>query len=195
MLQAVEILPNARQTLRRSVKHLESEVIASCWDDPRKHRVLDLSEHGMRVAAGTRLSRGETTLLSFTPPGWWVHGEVTVFAKVVRETARREGLPATMGFEFLDLPPGARRELAQSLKGFPPPLPSAKRRQKKDLVWVEVLLTYTEDLGDRVNTFELSERIRASDLEALEPEPLGGLITGGRKPYRWRYDARSSACR
>jgi len=187
MLQPVEIFPNARRTLRRSMKHLESEVIASRWDDPRKHRVLDLSERGMRVAAGTRLPRGETTLLSFVPPGWWVHGEVTVFVRVIRETPRADGSPAMMGFEFLDLPEGARRELAHSLRGFPPPLPSVARRERRDLVWVDVMLTYTEDLGDRVNTFEISDRIRAADLEALAPEPLGGLVTGGRKPYRWRY--------
>ncbi len=187
MLQPVEIFPNARQTLRRSVAHLESEVIASGWDGPRKHRILDLSERGMRVASGTRLRRGEHVVLSFTPPGWWLHGELTVFAEVRRETPRWEGAPATMGFEFLDLPRGAGLELQRCLRGFPPPLPSADVKTRTELVWVDVLVTYTEDLGDRVNTFEVSDRMATVQVEELTPASLGGFVTGGRQPYRWQH--------
>ena len=189
MLQSVEIFPNARQTLRRSVAHLESEVIASCWDVPRKHRVLDLSERGMRIASGTRLRRGENVVLSFTPPGWWLHGELTVFAEVKRETRRAAGVPATMGLEFLDLPRGAGLELQHCLRGFPPPLPSADVKTRSELVWVDVLVTYTEDLGDRVNTFEVSDRMATVQAAEITPLSLGGLVTGGRKrrPYRWQH--------
>ena len=189
MLHPVEIFPNARRNLRRSVSHLQSEVIARRWDVPRKHRILDLSENGMRVAAGTRLPRGENIVLSFTPPGWWLLGELTVFARVARETERLEGGPATMGLEFLDLAEGARKQLSRSLRGCPPPLPSAKAKSRNELVWVDVMVTYTEDLGDRVNTFEVSERFATVDAAELEPASLGGLVTGGRKKYRWKHAA------
>lgn len=188
MLQPAEVLlSNTRQCLRRSVPSLESEVIAGRWDAPRAHRVLDLSERGMRVAAGTRLSRDENVVLSFVPPGWWLHGEITVFAKVVRETERHDAGPATMGFEFLDLPKGAAEELARCLRGLPPPLPRSRPKPRKELVWVDVLVTYTEDLGDRVNTFEVSERIAGFEDGSIEVAPLGGLVTGGHAPYAWRH--------
>lgn len=143
----------------------------------------------MRVAAGTRLVKGEHLVLSFVPPGWWLHGELTLFARVARSTERTDGAPASMGLEFLDLPNGAARELARCLRGLPPPLPIRQRSPHREMVWVDVLLTHVEDLGDRVNTFEVSERIRLSDLErALEPVSLGGLVTGGRGAYRWQHD-------
>ena len=188
MLQAVEILPNARQTLRRSVPSLQSEVIAGCWERPRTHRVLDLSERGARLAAGTRLRPGENVVISFTPPGWWLHGELTLFAQVKRETARVEGRPATMGLEFLDLPKGAAADLRHCLRGFPPPLPQRRASRRQALVWVDVLVTYTEDLGDRVNTFEVSEKIAVKSRD-LRPSLLGGLMTGGRRrrAYRWKH--------
>ncbi len=188
MLQPAEVLlSNTRQSVRRSVASLESEVIAGRWDIPRSHRVLDLSERGMRVASGTRLCRGEHVVLSFVPPGWWLHGELTVFAEVVRETERHEDGPATMGFEFLDLPRGAREELARCLRGLPPPLPRSRPKPRKELVWIDVLVTYTEDLGDRVNTFEVSERIAGFDEDRIEVAPLAGLVTGGHAPYAWRH--------
>jgi len=51
------------------------------------------------------------------------------------------------------------------------------------------MVTYTEDLGDRVNTFEVSERFATVDAAELEPASLGGLVTGGRKKYRWKHAA------
>lgn len=189
MLQPAEVLlSNTRETVRRATPpQLQSEVIAGRWDAPRAHRVIDLSERGMRVASGTRLARGEHVVLSFVPPGWWLHGELTVFAKVVRETERDGHGPATMGFEFLDLPRGAEAELRRCLRGLPPPLPRVRPRPRRELVWIDVLVTYTEDLGDRVNTFEVSERMAGFDPEAIEVAPLGGLVTGGRAAYAWRH--------
>ena len=47
-----------------------------------------------------------------------------------------------------------------------------------------------EDLGDRVNTVEWSEMVAAEEIEAaLDPSPIGGLLTGGRRPYRWKHAA------
>lgn len=180
MLQVVEILPDARRSLRRAVE-VEAELIAAPWDAPRPHRILDLSPEGMRVAAGTRLPEDEPILVTFTPPGWWLLGEVSLWARVARAEPRSQARPATMGLEFLQLPRGLRDQLGRTLVGRPPPLPSAPPKPATELVWVDVLLTYTEDLGDRVNTFEVSEAVLAEDLDAaLRVEPLAPVLTGGR---------------
>ena len=187
MLQLVEIFSNERQTLRRGVD-MNVEVIASPWDAPRKHRILDLSDRGLRVASGTRLPVGEDVVVSFTPPGWWIFGELTLFAKVKRQTERfGDGRPATMGMEFVDLPQGLRIELKRSLRGVPPLVPKGKRRARSQLVWVDVLMTFTEDLGDRVNTFEVSDRLCALDDREIVPATLGGLLTGSGAPHGWRH--------
>ena len=185
MLQLVEVSTNERHTLRRGVS-MDIELIASRWDQPRLHRVLDLSESGLRIAAGTRLPIGEDVVVSFTPPGWWIFGEITLFARVKQETARKEGAAATMGMEFIDLPKGLEVEMKRSLRGLPPPVPTERARTRRELVWVDVLMTYTEDLGDRVNTFEVSERLQQIGDVEISPRPLASLVTGGRRPYRWR---------
>ena len=179
MLQTVEILPGSRRSLRRAVS-LEAELIAAPWAAPRKHRVLDLSPEGMRLAAGTRLPEGELLLVTFTPPGWWLLGELSVWARVARSEPREAERPATMGLEFLTLPEGLHDQLGRTLRGTPPPLPNKPRAVQRELVWVDVLLTYTEDLGDRVNTFEVSEAVALDELEAaLTIEPLAPVLTGG----------------
>ncbi len=186
MLQLVEFHANERQATRRGVA-LTTAVIATPRDLPRQHRILDLSEDGLRVAAGTRLPIGEAVVVSFTPPGWWIFGELTLFARVRRETERgKGGGPATMGMEFIDLPKGLRIEMKRSLRGLPPPIPTGESRVRRELVWVEVLMTYTEDLGDRVNTFEVSERLQRIDDAEIVPRSLGRFVTGGKRPFRWR---------
>lgn len=197
MLQSVEILPSSRRSLRRDVR-CEVELIAAPWSAPRLHRVTNLSPDGMSVAAGTRLPADESLVVSFTPPGWWLLGELTLFARVARSQERRGDEPATMGLSFLDMPVGAHAQLARALRGRPPPLPRARPRRRRELVWVDTLVTYTEDLGDRVNTFEVSEAIRAIDDEdgldeaLLAPRSLCALLTGSRTPYRWAHQLAAS---
>lgn len=187
MLQLVEIYRSDRRTLRRGVE-MNVEVIASAWDLPRKHRILDMSDRGLRVASGTRLPVGEDVVVSFTPPGWWIFGELTLFARVRRETQRLgDGRPATMGMEFIDLPKGLRIELKHSLRGLPPVVPSGPRPVRRELAWVDVSMMFTEDLGDRVNTFEVCERLHTIDDHQLAPVALGSLLTGSQAPYRWRH--------
>lgn len=178
MLVPVEIIPSARSLVRRAVS-LEAHVVSRAWEGMRKHRVLDLSPDGMRVAAGTRLEVDEPVVVTFEPPGWWLFGELTLFAKVARTTPRDTAFPASMGLRFLDLPRGARGELQRTLRGLPPPIPRKKRRAERELVWVDTLVTYTEDLGDRVNTFEVSEALGSIDLDDVVLEPLSELLTGG----------------
>ena len=151
--------------------------------------MTDLSPHGLRLAAGTCLHEGEAVVVSFTPPGWWLFGELDVFARVVRSEPRHGSASASMGLEFLDLPRGARAALAHGLRGMPPPLPT-ERRKASEMVWVDLLVTYTEDLGDRVNTFEVSEVMGAIEVEHLAPRSLGTLLTGGQPSGPvWRHAA------
>ncbi len=105
--------------MRRAVA-LSADVIAHAWDLPRTHRVIDLSPEGLRVAAGTRLVPGEHVIVCFTPPGWWPHGELMQWARVVRGEPRSTAAPATMGLELVDLPIGLRSELARNLRHQPP---------------------------------------------------------------------------
>ena len=173
MLQTVEVLPGSRRELRRAVS-LEASLISESWRDPRRHRVLDLSPDGMCLAAGTRLPLQERVVVSFTPPGWWVLDELTLFAEVRRSEARTHERPAMLGLAFLDLPCGARDQLALAVRGMPPPLP--RHRPVQELVWVDDLVTWEEDLGDRVNTFEVSPALLPIFEGMLEPRALGALL-------------------
>lgn len=184
MLQPVEVLPGARRSQRRAVQ-LEAEVISYAWDAPRRHRVLDLSAEGIRLVTDSPRPTEEIVVVCFTPPRWWSDGELNVFSRVVRSEPRRGDLPASIGLEFLDLPEAAHEALAKSLRGLPPPLPLGRPAAARELVWVDMLVTYTEDLGDRVNTFEVSEVIKSVEMDQLRVEALGSLLTGSRTPYRW----------
>jgi hypothetical protein len=179
MLHSVEVVSSARRSLRRAVT-LEADVIARPWDLPRRHRVLDLSPEGMRLSAGTPLPVGEEVVVCFAPPG----GDATelwAWARVVRTGAD------AMGLELLDLDSRERDQLSRALIGTPPPL-SARARSRRELVWIEMLVTYTEDLGDRVNTVEVSEALHAVADRELQPAALSGLLTGGRtEKYAWRF--------
>jgi hypothetical protein len=175
MLCPVEILENARRSTRRSVA-MTADVISPAWDKPRCHRVADLSPEGMRVLAGTRLPEGELVVVCFTPPGDWLLGEITAWARVVRSEARDGDRPASMGLELVDLEKGTREFLAHALLHRPPPLPRTRVRPLRELVWIDLLVTYTEDLGDRVNTFEVSEVIGAIEDEELRVAPLAALL-------------------
>jgi hypothetical protein len=186
MLHAIEVLANARRSLRRAVQ-LEVEVIATGWDTPRIHRATDLSLDGMRVAAGTRLPEDDHVVVCFTPPGAWGLGEVQSFARVVRSEARRGERSASMGLELLDIDYRQKRGLAQILRGLPPPIPRASR--PRELVWIDMLVTYTEDLGDRLNTFEVSEALRAIDEGEIAPAALSELLTGSASRYVWKHAA------
>lgn len=183
MLQPVEVLPGARRSPRRAVK-LEAEVISYAWDAPRRHRVLDLSPEGIRLVTDSPRPKDEIVVVSFSPPAW-SGSELNVFSRVVRSEPRRGDLPATMGLEFLDLPDAAHEAVAKSLRGLPPPLPIGRLAAARELVWVDMLVTYTEDLGDRVNTIEVSEVIKSVEMDQLKVEALGSLLTGPRTPYRW----------
>ncbi len=188
MLQSVQVLPGARRALRRAV-HVECDVVSSWWDEPVTHLVTDLSPHGLWLEAPFPLEPGEELVVCFRPPRWGDRPEIQAFGAVRRvELRRRTDDPrgSGMGIELLDLAPGDEEALAEALRGLPPPLPNERvPRLAREHVWVDTLLTWEEDLGDRINTFEVSQEIGLiADID-FEIEPLGELVTGGRPSRRW----------
>jgi len=180
MLQVAEVLPGARRAVRRAVS-LECAVISDWWDEPVPHLVTNLTPHGLWIETPFPLEIGDEMIVSFTPPRWRRDREIVTCGAVRRVDLRRREAGGGMGIEFLDLGEGERSELTATLRGLPPPLPKklSRRRPRREHVWVEMLLTWEEDLGDRVNRFEVSDTIGVFRDEALRFEPLGELLTGG----------------
>ncbi|MBV9948101.1 MAG: PilZ domain-containing protein [Myxococcales bacterium] len=91
-------------------------------------RGLDLSAHGVLVAAVTRVLTGEPVLLTFRFPhtGWWFDAEATVARVVHGRRPRDRGL--LLGLEFESIDPGVRYTLRTLLEGVPPPVPARAPR-------------------------------------------------------------------
>lgn len=187
MLQPVTVLPGARRALRRAV-HVECDVVSRWWDEPVPLLATDLSPFGVWLQSPFPLEVDEEMVLELRPPRWQ-GADLQVFGAVRRvELRRRASDPRAsgMGVEFLDLREEEAAELARALRGLPPPLPGPRYpRHRTEQIWVDTLLTWEEDLGDRVNTFEVSQEIGSIDDCDFEIEPLSDLVTGGRPPYRW----------
>jgi hypothetical protein len=153
------------------------DLITTQWEDPAKHLATDLSPHGCWIDTSFPLPPGTDLVVAFTPPRWH-GGEVVTFARVTRRV--RTGTRRGMGLEFLDVSPSDVERMSRTLRGLPPPLTTARRRPKEELVWVDALLTWQEDLGDRINTFAVSEMIGLIDDDELEAvalaPPLGGVV-------------------
>ena len=82
---------------------------------------------------------------------------------------------------------GRRSLKPRALRGVPPPLPHLRKARKPaQLVWVEMLVTWEEDLGDRVNTFEVSERMATLDDGEFEIEALAPIMSAGVPAYQWQ---------
>lgn len=168
MLESVEVSPARRRALRRSV-HVSCDVISSDWEDPISHTASDLSPYGCWLDTIFPLEPGTVVAVAFTPPRWQSGREIVAFARVSRRV--RTGPRRGMALEFLDLCHEDLSDLDETLRGLPPPLALAKPRDK-ELVWVDALLTWEEDLGDRVNTFAVSEMLGMFDDDDLEVTPL-----------------------
>ncbi len=174
MLEQVEIVPTSRKSVRRAVE-LGCELVSS--RNVRTERVLDLSYRGARVRSRTDLRRGEEVLMTFVPPN--APCRVSALGSV------RHFENGVAGVEFFTLDRIDETELRARLRGLPPPLPK-KTKLRKELVWVDCLLTWEEDLGDRLNIFEVSERIDALDDSELIIAPLAPLMTAGTPAYAWK---------
>ena len=82
-------------------------------------RILDLSERGALLACDDEVRPGDELLLSFRTPwlGPWVDVTATV-ARVIE--GWREGDPGyAAGLRFVEIPPGAQRDLARRLELLP----------------------------------------------------------------------------
>lgn len=174
MLSSAIVLPHSRRLVRRGIEigcELYSERGGS-----RRERVLDLSHEGARVSTDVPLLCGEEVLLSFVVPGA-LDDRVSTVCKVAH-TAQKD---RAVGLSFLDLSTTNRGDIQRRLRGVPPPLPRAVRRE---LIWVDALLTWEEALEDRTNHFEVGERFAMLMDEEIEIAPLGAPLGGG-APYRW----------
>ena len=190
MLEAVDVMPDSRRALRRAVE-LEAEVVCDLWAGSAPHRATDLSPYGIWLETPFPLERGTEVVLSFVPPRWSADRELLVVGDVRRvELSRRRSdpLPSGMGVAFRGMGEAERDALAETLRGLPPPLPrrQASPRLHRELVWVDMLLTWEEDLGEQLNDFEVSDRVGVVAEHEMDFEPLSGLLTAGKRPYKWK---------
>jgi hypothetical protein len=126
--------------------------------------MLDLSTRGACVTSTTPLAREEEVVVSFTPPG--LRTSLDALARVAH-LARPTLVGADLvpvdvvGLEFTSLAASAARDLERALRGLPPPLPSLRRRL--ELAWIDVEMSWEEELEDQHNAFATSERITMVD--------------------------------
>lgn len=183
MLHPIQILPAShRRTPRRGLElgcALTSHVFG-----PRRHSLIDLSPTGARVVGdGLEVSRDDRVLLEFAPPS--LGRRVETLARVAHVAQTDRGVD--VGLEFVGLAKALREDLTRALRGVPPPLPHLRKARKPaQLVWVEMLVTWEEDLGDRVNTFEVSERMATLDDGEFEIEALAPIMSAAAPAYQWR---------
>jgi hypothetical protein len=173
------VIPRARRIVRRGIEigcELYSERGGS-----RRERVLDLSHHGARVSTDVPLFRGEEVLLSFVVPGAF-DDRVATMCRVVHAAGVPGPDDRAVGLSFVELTDVRRAEIERRLRGVPPPLP--RRAPKCEMVWVDALVTWEEDLGDQVNTFEVAERFTALADDEIEIVTLSEPLSGGAQ-YRW----------
>jgi hypothetical protein len=172
MLQAVEIVPSSRKNVRRAVE-IGCELVSQ--SSMHIERMFDLSPQGARVHSRAQLHRGDDVLLTFVPPN--APRRVSALGRVQHQS---NGI---VGVKFDALERIDEDALGFHLRGLPPPLPK-QRRVQREMVWVDALLTYEEDLGDRIHIYEVSERVGSFEDE-LDIAPLAPMLTGSRR-YRWR---------
>ncbi|MEM9071298.1 MAG: PilZ domain-containing protein [Myxococcota bacterium] len=175
MLEPVEVFVQRRQSTRRAVD-LICEVVSDLWDEPVAHRVRDLSPQGLFLDTPLPVDPGTELVLELIPPG--CDEPLYLFGSVRRVEMRRradEERGGGLGIELLDTPWDVQELLREALRGLPPPLPKGLPPTEPEMVWVETLLTWEEELDDRVNVFEVSDVFRfeehleakMSDLELL----------------------------
>lgn len=175
MLEHVEIVPSSRHAVRRAVE-IGCEVVSQ--SAVHVERMIDLSPTGARVRSRAATRRGQEVLLTFVPPG--APRRVSALGTVQHEHG------GVLGVKFLSLDRIDEETLGRHLRGLPPPLPKKNVRVQRELVWVDTLLTYEEDLGDRVHIYEVSERMAMLDDDTqFDIAPLGPMMTAGRRAYRW----------
>ena len=164
MLEAIELLPARRRSPRHACR-LDVPIVCDLWDEPVPLRTRDLSVDGLYFETELPLEPGTELVLELRVGGetHFVIGSVRR-AELGRHSAT-SNQSAGMGIELLDMDDDCRRAIQRAIRRRPPALPRRRSPIEKKLVWVDVLLTYEEDLGDRVNIFEVSEAIGMSEVE------------------------------
>ncbi|NOY92738.1 MAG: PilZ domain-containing protein [Deltaproteobacteria bacterium] len=120
-------MQSTRRILRRAVR---TSCQAVETDEFRLlgERVLDLSPHGMMIAADDGAKVGDEVIVSFQAPGSdaWFDAEAEV-ARVIE--GWRPGDPGyCLGLRFTKIALEARLALTDKLRGWPPPVPSRALR-------------------------------------------------------------------
>ena len=163
MLQSIEFQPH-RRAARRHAVDIECTVLSEVYGEPIPFRIRDLSADGLFAVSELLLDPGDEVVIELTPPHL---GEpLCILGRVNRtETQPRAGHDPGMGIAFDHGDSLLRAILAGSLKCLPPPLPRARPIVQEELVWVDCLLTWEEDLGDRFNVWEVSELLCGIDAE------------------------------
>jgi len=175
MLHSIEVVPRSRALVRRGIQ-LGCELTTNLHG-PRRETLLDLSPRGARIATSLELGPGDEVLVALAAQ--WL-GRVETLARVAH--VERDGAPS-IGVQFVDLDREAARCLAHRLRNVPPPLPRGPRAASapshREIVWVDSLLSWEEELDEQHNSWT---ELRTIALE-LEPElgarPLGPVLTGG----------------
>jgi hypothetical protein len=150
-----EMISSTRRSVRRSVG-LSCDVLSPS-NGLSREEMLDLSTRGACVTASASLAPNEGLLLAFTPPG--MRTSIEAMARVARRLRGQAG--DVLGLEFTHLPGSACRDIERALRGLPPPLPTPRR--PLELAWIDVGMTWEEELDDQLNVFERRERILMVD--------------------------------
>jgi len=155
MSHAQPVLVGARRAVRRAVS-LSCDVLSDTLGEPVPQLVRDLSPYGMFVETPLPLDPGEELIVAFTPRG--LGREVLLGARVARVTFGRRGGElglSGMGIAFDGVGEPLRDAIERNLRGLPPPLPRAREIR----TYVDMPVTYEEDLGDRVNELSVIEHL------------------------------------
>ena len=188
MLQAVQVQPH-RRFARRHAVDVECTVLSEVYGEPIAFRIRDLSADGLFAVSDLLLDPGDEVVVEITLPKL---GEPLCILGTVRrtETEPPDGYRPGMGVAFDHGDSMLRSILAGSLQHLPPPIPRSTPVEEEEMIWVECLLTWEEDLDDQINIWEVSDLIAAID-EEIE-EALEGSVAASEllhSPARWPLSA------
>lgn len=155
-----EMISSTRRATRRSVT-LACDLL-SPGSGLSREQMLDLSTRGACVTSTVPAGMDEELVVAFTPPGLGASIEAMArVAHVARPIVPGVSDVGVLGLEFTGLASSAHRDIERALRGLPPPLPSLRRRI--ELAWIDVEMSWEEDLGDQLNVFATSERLTMVD--------------------------------
>jgi hypothetical protein len=129
-MSAILIGRSLRKTLRRAVRS-QCTAFSVCGYRELGTQVLDLSPQGMLIACDDGVEIGESIMVFFKAPGAddvWLDAEAEVTRIIQGYRQYDPGYCIGVRFTYLERP--ERKQLADRLIGYPPPIP--QRRPKVD---------------------------------------------------------------